>query len=653
MIDEQGELNLLQILPEESPDAAPQPSQAEADGAPFALWVQKLDLVNAGVSLVDHSQATPLQLGFVPIDLHLQDLRLGAAAGEVGSPLDVSLALEGGGGIHIGGEIDVERLRATLDVEVDRFSLPQLQPLLDGALRAELRSGTLGLEGRLTYDRHETPAARFAGDIAVDDLVVHDSGEDQDVLRMASLRLETVAVAAEPLSLSIERIRLGEPYLRFAIAQDGSSNVARMRVAPAAGEEAAATPVTQTAPPEIRIGEITVENGSAWFEDLSLRPAFATAVQQLQGGIKGFTTAASGTTAVRLEGQTGPQAPVNVGGHLQLFAAEPALDVTLVFRNLDLTAFTPYSGRFAGYEIAKGRMDMDLVYALEGVRLKGSNKLLLDQLTLGKRVESPDALRLPVALGIALLKDAQGRIDLDLEVKGSVDDPEFSATGLVWRAIVNLLTKAVTQPFGALAALVGGKSPPESIDFEAGSQVLGATQATDLEGLATALLGRPGLVLRVEGGASAPLDAPELGRQNLEAALLRIHAEGLSPAAAAELKFLSLDERAKAIAALHARLTASGSLSSAPVPAPAVTPPAKPETAAEKFARLEAELLAAAPATRDELLGLARARAEHVANHLEAVGKVPAERILQVDPVLDEAAEGEPPRVRMSLDARP
>ena len=58
--------------------------------------------------------------------------------------------------------------------------------------------------------------------------------------------------------------------------------------------------------------------------------------------------------------------------------------------------------------------------------MQGKNRIFLDQLTLGDKVDSPDATSLPVKLGIALLKDSNGLIELDLPVNGDLRNPEFS-----------------------------------------------------------------------------------------------------------------------------------------------------------------------------------------------------------------------------------
>jgi hypothetical protein len=675
VIDEAGVLNWVAMLaePESTEEEAEQVAQAETaateeegEGGLPAILIEQLNVLQARAHFEDRSRPTPLELRFIPIDLALSQLRLGGEAAAEGSPIDVRLALAGGGRLRVSGDISTQPVTARLDLSIEGFELPQLQPLLDEVASLDLLSGRLGVEAQIRYEPESAQPIGVAGELALDELVVHDPAEGTDLIRLPAVRVRGIEVVAQPVDVAIARIDLVEPYLRFAIAQDGTTNFDRASAAgsvpadPPAADEPPAVEVEEAAdvqpdaeeagpPPSVSIAEIEVRGGGAWFEDLSLSPPFATGIQDLEGGLRGFSLDPSANASLRLEGNTGPHAPVDIKGQFALFAEDPALSLELIFRNLDLTAFTPYSGRFAGYQIEQGRMDLDLQYTLAGVRLKGSNAFLIDQLTLGERVKSPDALTLPVALGIALLKDAKGRIDLDLLVEGNVDDPEFSVGGLVWKAFVNLLTKAVTKPFGALASVTGGQAPPESVDFEPGSADLGARQATDLELLAKALAKRPGLGLVVEGGSTRPVDEPALARQRMEDELLAID-RGRDAKPDEVVDVLTLKERKKALKKLRKRLEKSGQLRVLPPPADGRS--VRSLSDAEKLARMETEVLNSTAVQPEALTGLAQQRAAAVARFLVEVGEVPEPRIQLGEARVDEEAQEDAmPVARFSLNA--
>ena len=92
---------------------------------------------------------------------------------------------------------------------------------------------------------------------------------------------------------------------------------------------------------------------------------------------------------------------------------------------MELSIFNPYSGKFAGYNITKGKLTTELHYKVDGRKLDAQHHIIIDQLEFGDKTESKDAVSLPIKLAVALLKDRNGVIDLNLPVTGSLDDPKF------------------------------------------------------------------------------------------------------------------------------------------------------------------------------------------------------------------------------------
>ena len=184
---------------------------------------------------------------------------------------------------------------------------------------------------------------------------------------------------------------------------------------------------------------------------------------------------------------------------------------------MDLTPASPYSGKFAGYRIAKGKLNLDLAYDLVGRKLESKNVITLDRFTFGDKVDSPDATHLPVRLAIALLKDRNGQILLDVPVEGSLDDPKFRVGKVVIHTLLNILTKAATSPFSLLGALVGGGGEELSYqDFAPGSAVLSPDNEKKLDSLVKALYERPGLQLEIAGSIDPDADRDGLRRTSLE-----------------------------------------------------------------------------------------------------------------------------------------
>jgi hypothetical protein len=163
---------------------------------------------------------------------------------------------------------------------------------------------------------------------------------------------------------------------------------------------------------------------------------------------------------------------------------------------------------------------MDLHYKLDHRQLEANNDVLIDQLTLGDKIDSPNATSLPVKLAIALLKDRHGRINIDLPVKGDLNNPEFEYGKLIWNVFTNLLTKVVTSPFSLMAKLVGGSGDELSeVQFPVGSAEIPAGKLGPLKALAKSLEERPALQLEVSGIADPVADGAALSEAKLQSEL--------------------------------------------------------------------------------------------------------------------------------------
>ncbi|HBT57988.1 MAG TPA: hypothetical protein DEA92_12775, partial [Pseudomonas sp.] len=157
------------------------------------------------------------------------------------------------------------------------------------------------------------------------------------------------------------------------------------------GQPEPSTPASDKPPMALRIGGIDIHDGSANFADFSLTPNFATAMGQLNGRISTIDNQRPLVANVDISGRVDRYAPVTIKGGLTPFDPLNSLDIATRFRNVELTTLTPYSGKFAGYRIRKGRMNLDLEYRIQQGQLNAQNKLLLEGLQLGEKVDSPDA----------------------------------------------------------------------------------------------------------------------------------------------------------------------------------------------------------------------------------------------------------------------
>jgi len=178
---------------------------------------------------------------------------------------------------------------------------------------------------------------------------------------------------------------------------------------------------------------------------------------------------------------------------------------------MDLSPTSPYSRKYVGYIIEKGKLSFDLQYLIDKKKLASENKVFIDQFTLGEKVDSPDATSLPVKLAVALLKDRNGEIHLDIPVTGSIDDPEFSVFRIILKIIGNLIAKAVTSPFALLGSAFGGGEEMQYVEFDAGLASIPADGLKKVDALVTALSEKPSLKLEIAGYVS-----PEADREGLK-----------------------------------------------------------------------------------------------------------------------------------------
>jgi len=202
---------------------------------------------------------------------------------------------------------------------------------------------------------------------------------------------------------------------------------------------------------------------------------------------------------------------LSIKGTVNPLIAKPALDLTASAHDIELTNLTPYSAKYAGYPITKGKLNVDLHYKLDNDQLTANNHIFIDQLTFGDHVDNNTATKLPVRFAISLLKNSKGEIDVNIPVSGSLSNPEFSIGGLIWHAVLNLLEKAVTAPFSLLANAFGGSGEEMGyVEFDAGSAKLSDAADKKLDTIAKALTDKSSIRIDLIGRVDPAVDTPAL-----------------------------------------------------------------------------------------------------------------------------------------------
>jgi hypothetical protein len=549
--------------------------------------------------------------------------------------LDVDSVVNGKGTLHTAAVVALDTLSAQADIELSDFDLGVLQPYIAKESSMTLVSGGLGLKGKLDYVPAE-PAAKldFEADVTVSGLRTIDNALEEDFIKWDQLQIEGLRYRSLPESLRIRTVTAQKPYVRLIIAPDGSTNVAAILAGPGAvatpvggatlGGQAADAAVgnpsaapSESPPLPVQIGILRIDNGSTNFADLTTRPNFATGIDKLTGTISGLSSDPASRAKVELDGQVDRFSPVTIRGEVNPLAAEAWLDMSMDFRNIEMASFTPYSGRFAGYTIRRGKLSADLDYKLKERQLEAGHRIVIDQLELGDKVESPDSIGLPLKLAVALLRDRNGVIDIELPVTGSLDDPAFRIGPIIWKVFVNLLSKAVTAPFALLGNLFGGGEEVNLIGFPAGKATIDAAAQQKLDALLKALAERPGLELDIPAVFSRESDPAELVDARLRRRVVTAKKAELvarkQPADELDFAAISADREdyLRQLTTVYRKAYGSG----AGLPAAAATPPgtaALPDTPEAKIVRLEQAIRQRIEVNDDDLYALARRRAEAV-----------------------------------------
>ncbi|NRF47328.1 DUF748 domain-containing protein [Pseudomonas stutzeri] len=488
-------------------------SEAQTAGEPWQVLLHDAQLRDYRVHLADRVPDDEVQLELGPLNLDISDFD-SLANRPFSLKLDTGVGRQGA--LQAQGQLQLNPISGQLAVTTRDIDLRIAQAYLSPLVSLELRSGMLSSELQVDLQGTEPLAFSVRGSVDATQLHTLDTINNRDFVKWQRLQLSGLDYQ-HPRSLDIERIDLRQPYARFVVNPDLSTNLNDLLVkrdepaAQDASEQQAAEPLA------IRIGGINIADGSANFADFSLRPPFVTAIQSLNGDIGVLSNREQKAASVNIAGKVDQYAPVSIKGSLTPFDPLQSLDIATSFRQVELTTLTPYSGKFAGYRIRKGRLNLDLHYRIEQGRLNAENKVVLEQLQLGEKVDSPDAVDLPVRLAVALLKDSKGTISIELPVQGNLNDPEFSVMPIVWQTLRNLVVRAAQAPFKFIAGLAGGGDADLShVAFAAASSELDGNARKTLDTLAAALVERPALRLEVEGMANAAIDGPMLAEQRLQ-----------------------------------------------------------------------------------------------------------------------------------------
>ena len=525
----QGEFAIAQKLPVFASGKAD--TAKDAPSAPWSTKVDKVELSQFGARFDDAGTGIKGTLQDARLSLHDVSNDMKQAL-----PFELGVGLREGGLLTANGKFVPGTGAVDAQLNLKQLTLAPVQPLLAQHVKLKLAGGTLSGSGRLTTGggAPKAPKVRYEGGVDIAGLVLNET-DGKRFASWKSVRADKLTASVGPDFVDIPELRVVEPNAQLIIENDRSLNAQRLLVKapePAAAAATTATPTAADAAFPVRVRRVRLQNAKLDFADLSLRPQFAAKIYELNGVVTGLSTKRDARSQIELDGRIDEFGLARVRGQLNPFAPTDNTDLNVVFKNVDMVSASPYTMKFAGYKVAEGKISLDLQYKVRNRQLDGTNQIVLDKLTLGERIDSPDALKLPLELALAILKDSDGRIDLGLPVSGDMNDPQFSYGALIWKAVGNVLTKIVTAPFRALGNLLGISADKlEAIDFDPGSAVLLPPEREKLKQVAHILAKREQLKLAVPGQYS-----------DTDAAALRAQAVRRAVAAKAGIKLEAGEE---------------------------------------------------------------------------------------------------------------
>lgn len=652
----QGKLKLAHVpIPARKPDnrsasVKPQAAVAKNDGeekkqpaasgdSPWVAQIKRVKLKAAAVRYEDLTLTKTPPMVIDPLDIAIDDIDL---SGKKPLNMAINAKVNERGRMKVDGALAWAPFMTDLTLNLDSVDLVSLQGWAGEKLKALITSGDMSFVGKLKAQDGDPLKLVMDGEARLYNLNVFDPNTAQDLFRWKKMDVSGLNVTTDPMRVDIKTIHFSDFFARMTLLPSGELNLVHIvqidqplevDVAPANNKNAVEVKVTtpdiepvnvyQVKPQEetfIQIGKVVLQNGNINFHDRFIKPNYRANLTGLKGQIGPLYPGKFGVIDIR--GALDKTAPLEIKGKVEPFSSEFFLDLAVNVKDIDLPQFSPYSGKYVGYEIEKGKLSADVQYHVEKGELTAENKIFLDQFTLGEKVESESAVSLPLDLALTILKNRRGEINLHLPLSGSINDPQFNIGALVFKAFVNLITKAITAPFSLLASAFEGGEELSEISFTPGFAEIDEVAAKRLETLAEILSDRPSLDLEISGYADAVED-----HEGLKLAILqdKVKAQklaeqtkkGIASGAIEDLK-LTPEEYQKYLEVVYKKESfekpknAIGLTKGLPVP------------------EMEQLILEHLQITESDLAGLAERRATAARNWLVETGKIPDERIFIV-----------------------
>lgn len=499
-----GAFNFQDIIP-----PAKEPKSSEEPKKPWQWRIKNLRIKEFAIQGEDCTVSNPVHVTLDHINLRANNLSM--KNGEKGY-VSLSLRYNQGGQMTAKGSVLLIPAKANIKVSAHEIDLSPLSPYFTNTINLIITGGNFHANGRFTLapsDKNES-AMRYRGEASLTDFVSTDRASQHNFLTWETFLLSDMDLHYNPINIDITKALLNNFSLNVLIRSDGTPNietiVAKTEDVEKNGKQIpkrrGETPEShrQLIPPT-KIKMIHLQNGEIIFLDRYIKPNFESKFKDIRVIISNLSTVKAKPSDILLTGKLEDIFPVEITGEVNPFSKAKYADINVVVDGLGLPSFTPYSTKYLGYTIEKGKLYLNLAYKVHGNQLTGENQITLDQFILGDKVDSPAAISLPIKFAVGFLKNREGKIKLEVPVSGDLSNPEFKLGKVILNSMTNLVKKIVTTPFAFLGSIFGDGKELDFLEFEYGSDRIDKQDTKKLEDLITALYERPSLRLEIEGEA--------------------------------------------------------------------------------------------------------------------------------------------------------
>ena len=509
------------------------------DLGPFSLDLKKLSNYSSKTDQAGIEALYSLDLGKVDILIPslnkmivVQKVR---AAGGISSPnpdtLDAKLNLKlDDGELDFVLTLKTKQDQILINTGITNLSIAPIVSLLPANSPLSTNKGAMSGQMQYQLQNHLWSAS---GDLRLLDVEITEGKPRQPFVQWKQVDIKQIdlrKLASGNTALTIDELIFDQPNFLFDLDEKGLSNIRRMFAKPASLKVDSTESINQAQSSrfQLDIKAVKLRDGLVQFSDLAVVPQLKTEIRKLNGSLLGVSNTPGRYSAIALNGFIADKGSFRAKGQASFDDPRRNHDLSVEFKNVPLNTANAYFIKHAGYSINDGRLDLLLNYKAKDAELLGQNRFVIKDIQLGEEIPDFQGKRLPLRLAVALLEDSDNVIDISLSIKGNIDSPEFSASGLVWQAISTVLSNIVTAPFRALASLLGLQSDAPIYSVVGESTYLPADQEK-LDKLAGVLVKRPNATIELLGAYDPGSDKLELARARADHAILNAAGFKLSP----------------------------------------------------------------------------------------------------------------------------